>query len=75
MHSPNDMMVDSQDEYVVQPGENVKESVAIINPDQLDDDADQLENPTLATDRTCRARRGRSVQRCDTLTRVAQTRP
>lgn len=69
------MMVDTQDDYVVQPGENEKESVAIINPDQLDDDADQLENPTLATDRTCRARRGCSVQGRDALTRVMQTRP
>lgn len=62
------MMVDSQDEYVVQPGENEKESVTIINPDQLDDDADQVENVTLATDRTCQARRGRLVQRRDALT-------
>lgn len=46
------MVVDTQDDYVVQPAENEKEQVAIINPDSLDADVDQPENVTLATDCT-----------------------
>lgn len=49
IHSPNEMVVDSSDDYVV-PGENDKEPVAIINPESLDADGDQPENVTLATD-------------------------
>ncbi|KAK8058688.1 ubiquitin carboxyl-terminal hydrolase [Apiospora phragmitis] len=50
IHSPNEMVVDSSDDYVVQPTENEKEQVAIINPDSLETDGDQPENVTLATD-------------------------
>ena len=53
IHSPNDMMVDAQDDYVVPATENEKDQVAIINPDNLDNEADQPENVTLATDCTC----------------------
>ncbi|KAI1326876.1 cysteine proteinase [Xylariaceae sp. FL0255] len=48
IHSPNDMIVDSQDDMVL-PTQN-GDQVAIIEPDQLDNDADQLEDVTLATD-------------------------
>ncbi|KAK7996278.1 ubiquitin carboxyl-terminal hydrolase [Apiospora marii] len=51
IHSPNEMVVDSSDDYVVPAaGDNEKEPVAIINPDSLDADVDQPENVTLATD-------------------------
>ncbi|CAJ2508114.1 Uu.00g093000.m01.CDS01 [Anthostomella pinea] len=50
IHSPNHMMVDSQDEMVVQPTQDGNDPVAIIEPDQLDNDADPLENQPLATD-------------------------
>lgn len=44
------MMIDTQDDYVVQPAEDEKEQVTIINPDSLDADVDKPENVTLATD-------------------------
>lgn len=47
------MMVDTQDEMVVQPALNEKDQIAEINPEQLDADAENLENVILATDRTC----------------------
>lgn len=43
------MVVDAPDDIVVQPSQNEKDEVAIINPDQLDNDADH-ENITLAND-------------------------
>lgn len=46
-------MVDTQDEMVVQPTLNEKDSVAEINPEQLDNEAENLENVILATDCTC----------------------
>lgn len=49
IHSPNDMVVDAPEDIVVQPAETEKDEIAIINPDQLDNDADH-ENITLATD-------------------------
>lgn len=51
IHSPNDMVVDAPEDIVVQPAEAEKDEIAIINPDQLDNDADH-ENITLATDCT-----------------------
>lgn len=48
------MVVDS-DDYVGIPTESEKEPVAIINPDHLDNDADQLQDLPLATDRTFRS--------------------
>jgi hypothetical protein len=50
MHSPNDMMLDSQDDMIVEPTQNDADQVAIIEPDQLENGAEQLENVTLATD-------------------------
>lgn len=47
------MMVDSQDDMVVESGQNERDEVAIIEPDQLDDEIEPLENVTLATDCTC----------------------
>ncbi|KAI0021876.1 hypothetical protein F4780DRAFT_778150 [Xylariomycetidae sp. FL0641] len=44
------MLVDGQDEVVVHPAHNEKDQVAIIEPDQLDNDTEHLENVTLATD-------------------------
>lgn len=49
IHSPNEMIVDTQDDLV--PAENEKEQVVDINPDSLDNDADQHDNAPLATDR------------------------
>lgn len=56
IHSPNEMVVDTQDDYVVQSAENEKDQLAIINPDNLENDAEQVENVPLATDCTCRGR-------------------
>ncbi|KAH9909870.1 hypothetical protein F4778DRAFT_713206 [Xylariomycetidae sp. FL2044] len=50
IHSPNDMMVDTQDEMVVQPAQAEGDQVAIIEPDQLDGDQEVPESVTLATD-------------------------
>jgi hypothetical protein len=44
------MVVDNPDDYVVQPEEDEKDPVAIINPDNLETEAEQLENATLASD-------------------------
>ncbi|KAI0908993.1 cysteine proteinase [Ustulina deusta] len=44
------MMVDSQDDMVVEPTQNDRDQVAIIEPDQLDNESETLENVTLATD-------------------------
>lgn len=49
--SPNEMVVDTSD-YVDVDTENEKEPVAIINPDNLGQDEDQIEeNRPLANDR------------------------
>lgn len=47
------MMIDPQDDMVVDPTENETDQVAIIEPDQLDNDAEHLENVTMATDCMC----------------------
>jgi hypothetical protein len=54
IHSPNDMVIDSQDDHVVQPAEaeNEKEAVIDITPDSLDTDVVEKENVILATDCT-----------------------
>ncbi|KAI2777264.1 cysteine proteinase [Daldinia loculata] len=44
------MVVDTQDEMVVQPTLNEKDQVTEINPEQLDNDAENLESAILATD-------------------------
>ncbi|KAI1079311.1 cysteine proteinase [Whalleya microplaca] len=44
------MMIDTQDDVVVQPAQGERDQVAEINPDQLDNDSEQLENVTFATD-------------------------
>ncbi|KAH6696852.1 ubiquitin carboxyl-terminal hydrolase [Plectosphaerella plurivora] len=49
VHSPNEMVVDT-DDYVGAPELTEKEPVAIINPDNLDNDVDQLQDLPLATD-------------------------
>ncbi|ROT43204.1 ubiquitin carboxyl-terminal hydrolase [Sodiomyces alkalinus F11] len=49
VQSPNEMMVDA-DEYVSVTDESEKESIAIISPDTLDSEADQLQDLPLATD-------------------------
>lgn len=46
------MVVDT-DEYVSVTNESEKESIAIINPDNLDSESDQLQDLPLATDRMC----------------------
>lgn len=48
--SPNEMVVDT-DDYVGVANDPEKDPVAIINPDQLEQDADQLQDLPLATDR------------------------
>lgn len=50
------MMVDTQEEMVVQPTLNEKDQVAEINPEQLDNDTETLDNVMLATDCTYRVR-------------------
>ncbi|KAH8652510.1 hypothetical protein BX600DRAFT_516539 [Xylariales sp. PMI_506] len=44
------MMVDSQDDYIVQPVESEKEPVVDINPDSLENNSESRENAILATD-------------------------
>ncbi|KAI1391349.1 uncharacterized protein F4822DRAFT_427196 [Hypoxylon trugodes] len=44
------MVVDTQDEMVVQPTLSEKDQIAEINPEQLDNDAENLENVILAND-------------------------
>ncbi|KAI8304182.1 ubiquitin carboxyl-terminal hydrolase [Colletotrichum asianum] len=48
IHSPNEMVVDT-DEYVGGP-DSEKEPIAIINPDNLDNEVEQLQDLPLATD-------------------------
>ncbi|KAI1639746.1 hypothetical protein F4809DRAFT_73853 [Biscogniauxia mediterranea] len=43
-------MVDAQDEMVVQPTQNEKDQVTIIEPEELENGTEHLENVTLATD-------------------------
>ncbi len=50
------MMVDTQDEMVVQPTISEKDQIAEINPEQLDNDTETLENVTLANDCMYRTR-------------------
>lgn len=52
--SPNEMVVDS-DDYVGLANDPEKDPVAIISPDSLDQDQDQLQDLPLATDRACPA--------------------
>lgn len=47
------MMVDTQDEMVIQSAPSEKDQIAEINPDQLDNDADNPENAILANDCAC----------------------
>jgi hypothetical protein len=48
--SPNDMLVDP-DEYVIGPPESEKDDLAVINPDELNnDEADQIPGLPLAND-------------------------
>ncbi|KAL2760507.1 hypothetical protein ACRALDRAFT_1059705 [Sodiomyces alcalophilus JCM 7366] len=49
VQSPNEMVVDT-DEYVGVTNGSEKESIAIINPDNLDSESDQLQDLPLATD-------------------------
>lgn len=53
------MVVDT-DDYVGVADVSEKEPIAIINPDNLDTDADQLQDLPLATDGTCHADRSLS---------------
>ncbi|KAG4221865.1 hypothetical protein PC116_g29659 [Phytophthora cactorum] len=48
------MVIDTQDEMVVQPTLNEKDQVTEINPEQLDNDAENLESAILATDCACK---------------------
>jgi hypothetical protein len=41
MHSPNDMLVDPE-EYVIGPPENEKDELAVINPDELNNEDTEL---------------------------------
>jgi ubiquitin carboxyl-terminal hydrolase 7 len=50
MQSPNEMVVDSED-YVGGQNPPEQESVAIINPENLENDAEQLQDLPKATDR------------------------
>lgn len=50
---PSPEMVVDTDDYVGVANEPEKEPVAIINPDNLDQEAEQLQDLPLATDRTC----------------------
>lgn len=56
IHSPNDMMIDPQDDMVVEPAQDDRDQVAIIEPDPLDNEPESLENVTLATDCTLLSR-------------------
>lgn len=44
MESPNDLLVDP-DDYVTEQPESEKDEVAIINPEQLDNDVDMSDRP------------------------------
>ena len=58
--SPNDMLVDP-DEYVVEPPENEKDDVAIINPDQLGSD---VELPDLPRADDCKTSHDQACSNC-----------
>jgi hypothetical protein len=50
IHSPNEMLVDP-DEFVIGPPEGEKDNLAVINPEDLNNnDADQLPGLPLASD-------------------------
>lgn len=51
MHSPNDMLVDTE-EHIVDPAANgvEKDNLTIINPDNLETEAEQLQDLTRADD-------------------------
>lgn len=53
MHSPNDMLVDTE-EHIVDPAANgvEKDNLTIINPDNLETEAEQLQDLTRADDCT-----------------------
>lgn len=53
MHSPNDMLVDTE-EHIVEPTANgdEKDNLTIINPDNLETEAEQLQDLTRADDGT-----------------------
>lgn len=54
MHSPNDMMIDT--EHIVEPtanGADREDNLAIINPDNLENEAEPLQDLPRADDRTC----------------------
>lgn len=56
MHSPNDMLVDTE-EHIVEPTANgdEKDNLTIINPDNLESEAEQLQDLIRADDsRSCR---------------------
>jgi hypothetical protein len=46
-------MVDAQDDMVVEAAQTDRDQVAIIEPDQLDNESETLENIPLATDCAC----------------------
>ena len=52
VHSPNDMMIDSE-EHIVEPTANgvEKDDLAIIDPNNLDNEQEQLQDLPVATDR------------------------
>ena len=52
VHSPNDMMIDSE-EHIVEPTANglEKDNLAIIDPNNLDNEQEQLQDLPVATDR------------------------
>lgn len=52
VHSPNDMMIDSE-EHIVEPTANgaEKDDLAIIDPNNLENDPEQLQDLPVATDR------------------------
>lgn len=59
MHSPNDMLVDTE-EHIVDPAANgvEKDNLTIINPDNLETEAEQLQDLTRADDCTCNGTTG-----------------
>lgn len=69
MHSPNDMLVDTE-EHIVEPTANgdEKDNLTIINPDNLDPEAEQLQDLTRADDRTFPRPGNRSREKEETLT-------
>lgn len=62
MHSPNDMLVDTE-EHIVDPTANgvEKDNLTIINPDNLETEAEQVQDLTRADDCTFPERSSRSA--------------